>query len=346
LPGTLPVRNAGSSVRYGLRRPGVCQECAALVPLPVRVLRWFRGRGGGIIPPGVIAMSKELLFACSLILVVSLGVSAAQPADGRMKAYQMREDYGTEALYGCRLQYYYYVPCPTYSWFWAFTGPTTGETMGAFFDLSDPSTGVGTGCDPDICHTLDTIRILDFAGYGTVYPGLFTIEMDVYCSTDHGCPVGPRLWTSGPLETHFGWNYVDLEPPVCLTGCSADPGPPPSAPRVLVTATHTGTSGFYPAWGLDNISINVQQGCVMHDIGCLPALYPRPAASHYGTIHSGYYGTDFAYCPPIWLTDGWDTTLDGSQFGYIELLWTIYIDCNGPTDVEPSSWGNIKSIFR
>jgi hypothetical protein len=291
-------------------------------------------------------MYKELLYLCVVILAVSVGAAAAQPAGSRMTAFQMREDFGAEPLYECRLQYYYYVPCPTYTWFWAFCGPITGETMGAFFDLSDASTGVGTACDPDVCHTLEMVRILDFAGYGTMYPGLFTIEMDVYCSTEQGCPAGPRLWTSGPLETHFGWNYIDIAPPLCLTACASIPGPPPSAPRVLVTATHTGTNGIYPAWGFDNISTNLEMGCVMHDIGCLPALYPRPAVSHYGTFHSGYYGTDFAYCPPLGLFDGRDTTRDGSQFGVIELLWTIYLGCDGPTATEPSTWGDIKSLYR
>ncbi len=232
-------------------------------------------------------MFKDLLSVPALILLVCFSVGASQPAGGQMKAYQMREDFGAEPLYGCRLQYYYYVPCPTESWFWAFTGPITGETMGAFFDIGDPSTGIGIACDPEVCHTLNTVRIMDFAGYGTIYPGLFTIEMDIYCSDERGCPVGPRLWTSGPLENHFAWNYIDIDPPVCLTSCSTIPGPPPSAPRILVTAPHTGTVGIYPAWGFDNISTHIEAGCMMHDIGCLPALYLRPAASHYGTIHSG-----------------------------------------------------------
>jgi hypothetical protein len=113
-----------------------------------------------------------------------------------------------------------------------------------------------------------------------------------------------------------------------------------------VTATHTGTNGIYPAWGFDNISTALEAGCVMHDIGCLPALYPRPAAGHYGIVHSGYYGTGLQYCPPLGFVDGRDTTMDGSQFGFIELLWRIYVSCTGPTAGEPSTWSNIKSIYR
>jgi hypothetical protein len=124
-------------------------------------------------------MFKELLFVFVLILLVCFTVGASQPAGGRLQAFQMREDFGAEPLSGCYLQYYYYVPCPTYAWFWAFCGPITGETMGVFFDINDPSTGTGVACDPEDCHTLETLRIMDFAGYGTVYPGLFTIEMDI-----------------------------------------------------------------------------------------------------------------------------------------------------------------------
>ena len=161
-------------------------------------------------------MSKTLLLVPVLILLICFSAFASQPAGTRMRAFQMKEDFGVEPLWECYLQYYYYIPCPTYSWFWAFTGPIPGEAMGTFFEIGDISTGTGAACDPEACHSLETVRIMDFAGYGTLYPGLFTIEMDIYCSDERGCPVGPRLWTSGPLETHFAWNYIDLEPPLCL----------------------------------------------------------------------------------------------------------------------------------
>ena len=84
----------------------------------------------------------------------------------------------------------------------------------------------------------------------------------------------------------------------------------------------------------------------MHDLGCLPALYPRPYVSHYSTIHSGYYGQDFAYCPPQWFKDCRDTTPDGSQYGYIELTWSIVMRCVGPSKVEATTWSAIKSMYR
>ena len=298
-------------------------------------------------------MSEELLLRPILLMVLLLCflascVLASPPASGQMKAFQMREDYGAEPLSDCYLQYYYYIPCPTYSWFWSLC-LHRGDVVGAFFEVGDMSTGTGLACDPEASHTLETIRILDYAGYGTIYPGQFTIQMDVYCSDELGCPVGPSLWTSGPVETHFRWNYIDVDPPLCLTPCSTIPSPVPAAPRVLVTATMTGTDGIYPQWGFDNISTPLEMGCVMHDTGCLPAIYPRPVVSHYDRIHSGYYyeGLDYLWhCPPLWFRDGREETPDASQFGHIELAWRIYLSTTGPSAGEPTTWGNIKSIYR
>jgi hypothetical protein len=291
-------------------------------------------------------MARKLLLIQSVSTVVLMLVFPASAPGVQMKAFQMREDFGTVPLSDCSLQYYYDIPCPTYSWFWAFTiGPPI--IWGAFFEIGDVSMSSGSACSPADFHTLETIRVLDFAGYGTLYPGHFTVEFDVYCSDEEGCPVGPSLWNSGPWETHFGWNYVAPVPPLCITSCCTDPGPPPVSPRILVTATHTGTEGYYPAWGFDNISAPIETGCEMHDVSCLPVLYPRPYNSHYSTVHSGIYGLDvLSYCPPIWLTDYRDTTSDYSQFGAIEIAWRVYLSSTGPTGAEPATWGDIKSIYR
>jgi hypothetical protein len=286
-------------------------------------------------------------------LVIALVLVIATSAFGfEKKAYQIREDFGTEPLYDCLLNYYYYIPCPTYSWFWAFTGWVPGDIIGVFFELWDYTMSYSgcpdyVGCDPANCHVLEQIRILDFAGYGTVYPGLFTVEYDVYCCDDAGCPIGPSLWNSGPWENAYAWNYIGLpvDPPISICECATEPDPVFN-PRILVTATHTGTDGIYPAWGCDNISTAIEQACMMHDTGCCPALYPRPWVSHYRTIHSGYYGPGFMYCPPQWFCDGRDTTPDCTMYGFVELAWRVYMICSGPTATEPSTWGNIKSMYR
>lgn len=182
----------------------------------------------------------------------------------------VREDFGTEQLSDCSLQYYYFIPRPSYSWFWAFVGWTAGDVLGQCFTIGDPSMGGAAACDPGQCHTLEQIRVLDFAGYGAIHRGLFTFEIDVYRADTYACPVVPSLWNSGPPETDYSWNYFDVDPSLSICPCVTDPGPPPSAPRILVTVRLTGTEWYFPAWGFDNIGWPVEYGCIMHDSGCLP----------------------------------------------------------------------------
>jgi hypothetical protein len=286
----------------------------------------------------------RLCLVLALVLVLATSAFALEK-----KAYQMRDDFGTEPLYDTALQYYYYIPCPTYSWFWAFTGWTPGEIIGMCYNIGEQGTGGWPVADPLNCMTIETIRILDFAGYGTVYPGLFTIEFDMYCVQEYCCgPMEPMIhvWNSGPVETGYAWNYFDVVPPVCLFECYYG-----AYTGVVVTATHTGPNGTYPAWGMDNISTSLETGCIMHDYACLPASYPRAwCGSQAGVgyqVHGGYIGTyAFEYWPPLCFLDGRDTTADGSQFGCIELAWRIYIICEGFTPTQPSTWGNIKSMYE
>jgi hypothetical protein len=264
-------------------------------------------------------MHQRITLIALCVLVLGLAASAFCQ---EMQAVQMNEellleDYGTESVYQGHLQYYYYIPCPTYSWFWSWTGWYPGEMLGAWFAIGDQSMGGYAPMDPGYCQHLDRIRFLDFAGAGQGNPGLYTIEFDVWCCDDQGCPVGPSLWNSGPVETHYAWNYIDVDPPLCLGDCS-DP-----MPRILITATHTGSDCLYPAWGFDNVSTSVQNGCEMHDYGCLPALWPRPTTSHYSTMHTGYYGYNFSECPPVRFGDR-------EGYGDIELAWRIYVTCQGP----------------
>jgi hypothetical protein len=280
----------------------------------------------------------------TLVLVLCTSASAFE-----MRAFQMKEDFGTEPLYECVLQYYYYIPCPTYSWFWAFA-LSWRDMIGVCFEIGDQGTGGWAPCDPWLCQSLETIRVLDFAGYGTAYPGLFTIEFDAYCTPEACCgSTRPflHLWNSGPVETAYGWNYFAVEPPLCLTRCCLGPEGLTN-PSILITATHTGSSGSYPAWGLDNISTALETGCIMHDVGCLPALYPRGlCGGAYPKVNSGYLGyCSFNYWPPLCFCDGRDTSRDCTHLGCVELAWRIYLTCGGPTAAKPSTWGSIKSLYR
>jgi hypothetical protein len=285
----------------------------------------------------------------ALVLVLVLATSAMAL---EKKAFQMREDYGTEPLYSSYMNYFYYIPCPTYSWFWMYTNWAANDIIGVFYTVGDPSMSrTATGCPPyaasDPCNeqAVQYFRVLDFAGYGTIYPGFYTVEFDIYCSDADGCPVGASLWNSGPLDFCVGgWNYIYPAAPVNVCGCATDAT---CYPRFLIAAKMIGTDPIYPAWGMDNMSTPVQDGtCALHDMGCCPALYPRPYSSHYSTIHSGYYGVDFVNCPPYWFADGRDTTSGATLYGFIELAWRVYLFAQGPTATEPSTWGNIKAMYR
>ena len=289
-------------------------------------------------------MRKILVFT-ALILVLSMTYSYAIEAT----KHQISDPYFLQTVEECYLQYYYYIPCPTSSWFWGFYEWEAGDIIGQFFVIGDDPTGVYSACDPGECHTLDKFRVLDFWGHGATYPGNWTVEFDIWCADADGCPVGPSLWNSGPFETEPEWGFVDVDPPLFLTTCCIYTEPDTTHPRILITATHVGSDPTYPRWGTDDIStplLTEPTPCEMHDIGCWTALYPRPTSSHYATIHSGYYGTAFEYCPPLWFADGEDETPDASLYGYVEFAWRLYLLCEGPDAVEPTTWGTIKSMYE
>jgi hypothetical protein len=278
---------------------------------------------------------------CTVVTVVCLLCFSVCAQGLERKPVQIREDFGMTTLQDCTLQYYYYIPCPTYSWFWGFSGWSPNDIVGTFFTIGDAPTGLGfVPCDSAQCMHITGFRILDLAGYGEAYPGLYTIKFNIYCADASGMPVGPSLWESPGIETAPNWNSVVIDPPLLVSACTVIPQGP-AKPRILLAATHTGSVGTYPQWGMDNISGALAGACVMHDAGCLPALYPRPSVSHYPTIHSGFYGPGFLYSPPEWFADSNDTV----TYGYLEFAWRLYVTCQGNA-TEPATWGRIKSIYR
>jgi hypothetical protein len=170
-----------------------------------------------------------------MLLVLFLSTSAFSVEHLQKRAYHMKQDFGSESLYDGALQYYYYIPCPIESWFWAFHGWIPGDILGACFRIGDVSSG--------------------------------------------------------------GWP---------------------------------------------------ESGCEMHDMSCMPGLYPRAnCGGAEPAVHSGYVGTSpFESWPPTGFVDGRDTTPDQSELGFIEWAMTIYIGCSGPSSLEASTWGSIKAIYR
>jgi hypothetical protein len=277
-----------------------------------------------------------------IMLLVLCAVSSGHALERR--AYMMKDDFGTADLadYDCHLQYYYFVPCPTFSWFWGFYGWVPGDIIGTVFTVGDQTTGAFAVCDTAECFKVAEIRVLEFAGYGGIYPGLFTQQFDIYCADEFDCPVGPSLWNSGPVELAqvMTWNIIPVTPEVDVSSCFIDT----TTARFVVTATHIGTGTNYPEWGMDNISTLLEESCDMHDIGCLPVEYPRPTAGN--VMHSGYYGNGTPeYCPPLRFLDGGDTTQDGSLYGFLELAWRIRLTCT-ELATQPSTWGDVKSLYR
>lgn len=276
-----------------------------------------------------------------LLLPLSVGLAFGLKASSEMA----KDSFVDISQTSCFLQYYYYIPCPDYSWFWSFSGWLPNDVIGAAFRIGDVSMQAWASCDSAPDYVLESIRVLDFYGLGTVYPGFFTVKFDVYCSDSSGCPIGPSLWTSPPLETSYSWNNIDLDQEVNLGNCFLLKSLPASNLWILVTATHIGSDCTYPAWGMDNISKAIAEGCEMHDAGCLPALYPRPYNSHYSMMHSGYYGPNMQFCPPYHFLDPSDTTATGNQFGHLELAWRIKFRPVSES-TEQESWGKIKSLYR
>ena len=263
---------------------------------------------------------RPVLFCLAIIAVAA----PALALEGR--ELQFREDYGTELFYDGALQYYYYIPCPTYSWFWNFRGWEPGDVVGAWFKPGDQGTGGFDPLNPYTGHAIEQFRVGDYGGYGIAYPGLFTVEFDIYGCDENGCPTTPSLWNSGPVETAFGWNYIVPESPVCMSYGEQN------LEQFLITATHTGSNGDCPWWMCDDISHPLAHGCDMIDGGGLPAVYPR-TSTHSGIYESG--GNPL--CPPLPFCDSGDTTQDCSQYGYVELAWRIYTaGCDDSRGIEVS----------
>ncbi len=288
------------------------------------------------------AMTHRKLILCVIIFMgFSRPAVASQPEPRKLwddlcpfeaEAYQMADDFGTALPHHeCALQYYYYVPCPTYSWFWAYSGWTPGDMIGACFTVGEEGTG-GFDICTELCYDVVGIRVLDFAGYGTVYPGLFTFEMDFYCG-DYTAEPRVHLWNSRPLESHLGWNYFEIDPPVVLSCPGHEYG---DMTNMVVTMTMIGVEGVYPAVGFDNVSTPAEAGCEMHDRGSMPAVYPRKPAGSMGTaVRSGYIGTyPFEHWPPLSFPDGKHAgdPAGPTWYGYAELAWRLCVFCDYPTE--------------
>lgn len=137
-------------------------------------------------------------------------------------AVQIRDDFLSEGFEYCTFRYYYFIPCPEASWFWVLTGWQSGTRLGMHFGVNDPQIG-GQGTQaPNTATSMEAFRFLDLAGYATMYPGLHTVRFDIYCADRNGRVYG-HLWSSGPVETRYGWNWIVFPGGLHLCGCMAPP---------------------------------------------------------------------------------------------------------------------------
>ncbi|MFH1220508.1 MAG: hypothetical protein V1694_08645, partial [Candidatus Eisenbacteria bacterium] len=80
------------------------------------------------------------LIALALVLVLATSAVAFEK-----RAFQMKEDFGTEPLFNATLHYYYYIPCPTSSWFWSMNQWPVNSVIGEMFTIGDPTMFYSTG---------------------------------------------------------------------------------------------------------------------------------------------------------------------------------------------------------
>jgi hypothetical protein len=181
----------------------------------------------------------------------------------------------------------------------------------------DPGTRVGVNftscCAPgELPALVESVTFFDAAvpaGYG------FTGTIDVFAADGNGCPTGPSLG-SQPLLPASQWNIVSF--------ASA----PVSIPTNSFVVAYT-----WPAGDSNPTAIGTDH----------PAAGPTgPAACgtcypNTRTINSFVYGTAGSpICPGSTFNDG---VCDA------QLMWEVNTDCV-TVSIEPTSWGQIKNLYR
>ena len=293
-------------------------------------------------------MRFRTILALALVLVFATSAFAFEA-----KMQKARKDIGVVPLGDCYLSYYYHCPEPGtgLAYYWYVNTWDENDIFGTCYNIGDQGYGGDPACDPTLAQSLSRILFVEGSGAcGGAYPGANSCELDVYCAPEYCCgPTAPvvHLWNSGPYECNVGWNYLEIDPPLCLTDCCLDPQPDCN-PSIVVTITMTGYEHIYPEIAFDCPYAVALFGYPWHDIGCLPAVVPRgPCGGPAPAVHGGYIGSyPFQYWPPFPLCDFADSTPDCTQFGYIEWRCTIDLLHSGPTATETSTWGNIKSMYE
>jgi hypothetical protein len=168
----------------------------------------------------------------------------------------------------------------------------------------------------DVCGTNASCELQSQRFYATegVCAGYYFIgSMNVYAADENSCPTGLPLATHTPLYPTTGWNFLDwagTEVPARFVVAYEQVGP--CVGSMLEFASD------HPAAGPTG-----PQACGL--------CYPTNRV-----VHSFYYGTlTSPLCPGSPYSD---------RVCDVEWLWEVQLTC--PSDVAPTTWGLLKSLYR
>jgi len=229
----------------------------------------------------------------------------------------------------------YYNLCSGFgTWLWGWDGYCQASFLryppqyGTCFDLAD---------SPGECRHLE-----DVWWVGRSFYHYDTVDVEIFCADENACPVGAPLagiYDCSVVYHSPSWHRFDFGGlPLC--GCDAGAG------RFIVMISHNGeeTESFS-----DANHKNIEAGCE-YEWRC--------------SGHSYVYRSYVSYCDvygepgPLWIAgpDYGCTNVpavppgchdhDYSTGYYTEWLIDCYVSCNGPTRTEPTSWSEVKSLYR
>ncbi|MCK4514250.1 MAG: hypothetical protein KAU31_03275 [Spirochaetaceae bacterium] len=274
---------------------------------------------------------KKILLSTILILALAATGYAIPVKTAETGAVPQRTHSTAQDL--CYLSYYNF--CSGWVFYWSgycygmFAEAPYPPQFGTVFDLAD--------C-PEDC------RNLDMTWWGCKrYNSYGNVDVEIYCATDAGCPVGE------PLAGIYGYN-PDIGAPWQLFEwdglelCQCDLG----FGKFLVLITDYSFGASISPYS-DINSYNIEAGCE-EMWRCTGHSYVYSNAVNYCDVYgmpgpmwvSGYgYGcTNFPAVPP-----GCHDYLYPTGY-FTEFLIDAYISCLGATATKERSWGEIKKLYK
>jgi hypothetical protein len=229
----------------------------------------------------------------------------------------------------CHLRYYNICSGWLFSWGgYCVTFDLHDPMYGTCFDLAD--------C-PGRCRHLEDVW---FACRAYVIWG--TVDIEIYCADEDACPVGPPLAGIYGTDIPYGNPWIHLN----FGGLPLCPCEEQGADKFIVMITEP-WAGWHDVPYSDVNSYNIYGGCET-EWRCTGHSYVYRNAIDYCQVygvpgplweHGAEYGcTDYPTVPPCW-------TLPTNGF-YCEWLIDCYINCQGATATDRSSWSEVKRLYK